>query len=167
MSENQLEKLWEMIKETKFAMLTSEDGGQLRARPMAASQSSFDGTLWFFTKASAHKVEEVKRDEHVGVTYADPSKQNYVSLSGTASLVTDRGAIEEHWSEPLRTWFPKGKDDPDMALLKVHVTQAEFWDAPNSTMLHAYGYVKAAVTGKSPDPGGHEKVNLSTGTGGL
>ena len=160
MSQDQVDKLWAMIKDTQIAMLTSEDGGHLRARPMAASQTSFDGTLWFFTRASAHKVAEVKQDEHVGVTYAEPAKQNYVSLSGTATLVTDKVAIDEHWSEVLRTWFPKGKEDPDVALLKVTITQAEYWDAPNSKMLHAYGYVKAALTGTPPSPGGNEKVTL-------
>jgi hypothetical protein len=28
--------------------------------------------------------------------------------------------------------------------------KGEYWDSPNSTMLHLYGYVKAAVTGESP-----------------
>ena len=160
MSETQLAKIWDLIKDTKFAMLTSEDGGQLRSRPMAVSQSGFDGTLWFFTKASSHKVDEVEADHRVGVSFSDPSSQNYVSLSGTASLVQDRAAIDAHWSEALATWFPNGKDDPDVALLKIAVTQAEYWDAPNSAMVHAYGYVKAKLTGEPPHPGEHEKVTL-------
>ena len=81
-----------------------------------------------------------------------------MSLSGNATLVTDKTLIEAHWSESMRTWFPKGKDDPEIALLKVTVTAAEYWDAPNSKMLHAYGYVKAVVTGESPSPGGNKKV---------
>ncbi len=154
-------KLWSMIKDVRFAMLTTEDGGHLRARPMVAVQKEFDGTLWFFTRASSHKVDEVKSDERVGVTYADPGQQNYVSLSGEAKLVRDRSAIDEHWAEPLRTWFPKGKDDPDVALLKVDVSAAEYWDAPNSTMVHAYGYVKSVLTGQPPHPGENRKVSLS------
>lgn len=153
-------KLWGMIKDIKYAMLTTEDGDHLRARPMAASQTEFGGTLWFFTKASSHKVEEVESDSRVGVTYSDPSGQNYVSLSGTARLVQDGDAIKQHWSESLATWFPKGTDDPDVAILKVDVSSAEYWDAPNSTMLHAYGYVKAKLTGEPPHPGGNEKINI-------
>ena len=160
MSDPQMAKIWDLIKDTKFAMLTSEDGDLLRSRPMAVSQGEFDGTLWFFTKASSHKVDEVEAHHRVGVSFSDPSAQNYVSLSGTAALVQDRAAIDAHWTELLTTWFPKGKDDPDVALLKVHVTQAEYWDAPNSTMLHAYGYVKAALTGEPPQPGGNEKITL-------
>ena len=153
-------KLWSMIKDIKFAMLTTEDGDHLRARPMAVSQKDFDGNLWFFTRASSHKVDEVQSDSRVCVTYADPSGQNYVSCSGTARLVRDQGAMKDHWNEALRTWFPKGTDDPDMGLLKVDVASAEYWDAPSSTMLHAYGYVKSVVTGQPPNPGGNEKINL-------
>ena len=101
------QKMWDLIKDIGFAMLTTEDEDHLRARPMASAQKEFDGNLWFFTRASAHKVDEVGEDPRVGVTYAEPSKQHYVSLSGRARLVRDKGTIEAHWSEAMRTWFPK------------------------------------------------------------
>ena len=97
----------------------------------------------------------------MNLAYAHPGKQNFVSVTGTAKLNQDRAIMEKHWSEPLRTWFTKGIDDPEFALLEVTVQQAEYWDAPSSTMLHAYGYVKAALTGNSPDPGGHGTVKLA------
>ena len=155
------EKLWSMMKDIRFAMLTTDDAGHLRARPMAASQTGFDGTLWFFTRASSHKVTEVGADHKVGVTYADAGAQNYVSLSGTAMLVADKPSIEAHWSEAIRTWFPKGKDDPEIALLKVTIQAAEYWDAHNSAMVHAYGYVKAVLTGEPPHPGENKKVSFA------
>src|SRR3954453_22404096 len=105
------QKLWSMIRDIGVAMLTTEDAGDLRARPMVASQTEFDGTLWFLTRASSHKVIEVSADKRVGVTYANPSTQDYVSLSGRATLVTDRPSIEAHWAESARAWFPKGKGD--------------------------------------------------------
>jgi general stress protein 26 len=160
MDQDQRDKLWSMMKSTSIAMLTTEDDGHLRARPMAASQKAFDGTLWFFTRESAAKVGEVRAEHEVGVTYADPKSQTYVSLSGTASLVRDRATIDAHWSEVLTTWFPDGKDDPDLALLKVEVSAAEYWDAPNSTLLHAYGYVKAKLTGTPPAGGKNEKFDV-------
>ncbi len=154
------EKLWAMIHGIEFAMLTTEDGGHLRARPMAISQKGFDGTLWFFTKADSHKVEE-GAGHQVGVTFADAGQQNYVSLSGKATLVRDKPTLQAHWAEAMRTWFPKGIDDPSIALLKVSVDAAEYWDAPNSTMVHAYGYVKAIVTGEPPHPGENKKVSFA------
>ncbi len=154
-------KMWSMMKDIGFAMMTTEDGDNLRARPMVAAQKEFDGSLWFYTHASSHKVDEVQGDQRVGVTYAEPSKQEYVSLSGKARLVRDKAAITEHWQESMRTWFPKGTDDPDIALLRVEITEAEYWDAPNSKMIHAYGYVKAVLTGSPPNPGGNEKISFA------
>lgn len=154
------EKLWSMMKDIQTAMLTTDDGGLLRARPMVASQRGFDGTLWFFTRASSHKVSEVGADHAVGITYADSGQQNYVSLSGHAALVTDKASIQAHWAEYVRTWFPKGVDDPEIALLKVRIEAAEYWDAPNSTMVHAFGYVKAVLTGEPPHPGENRKVSF-------
>jgi general stress protein 26 len=145
----------------KVAMLTSEDGGQLRARPMVAAQSDFDGALYFFTRAHAHKVDEVQATSRVCVSYADPEKQNYVSLSGHAMVVREAALVRAHWSEAMRTWFPKGKDDPDIAILKVEVEQAEYWDAPSSSMVYLYGYAKAVTTGRAPHPGENEKVSLA------
>ena len=161
METNDTAKLWDLIKTVEIAMLVTEDGEYLRSRPMAMSQKDFDGTLWFFTRASSHKVSEVEADHRVNLSFAHPGKQDYVSVSGRASLVRDHAAIEEHWAESVRTWFPQGKDDPEIALLKVAVQQAEYWDAPSSAMLHAYGYVKAVTTGKSPEPGGHGQVKLA------
>ncbi len=48
---------------------------------------------------------------------------------------------------------PQGADDPALALVRVQVDIAEYWDSPSGTMLMAYGYVKAVTTGKRPDTG--------------
>jgi general stress protein 26 len=141
-------------------MMTTEDGDVLRSRPMAAVDTAFNGTLWFFTRASAHKVSELRADERVNLAYADPDKQNYVSVSGVATLERDPSAIEAHWREAMRTWFPKGKDDPDIALLKVEVLEAAYWDAPSSAMVQAYGYAKAVLTGTAADPGDHRQLRF-------
>lgn len=153
-------KLWSLIKGIQVAMLVTDDGSHLRSRPMVASQKEFDGTLYFLTRASSPKVGEVRQEERVNVAYADSGQQHYVSLSGRAHLTRDKTALDEHWSEPARTWFPKGRDDPDLALLVVEVEEAEYWDAPSSTMLYAYGYVKAVLTGEAPKGGENEKLTL-------
>jgi general stress protein 26 len=42
----------------------------------------------------------------------------------------------------MKAWFPDGLDDPDLALLRVHVEAAEYWDSPSSTMVHIVGFVR-------------------------
>lgn len=159
-------KVWDMICDVEVATLVTMDGeGRFRGRPMRASQSEFDGVLWFFTRASYPVSEEVRAEERVLLAYADPRAQNYVSISGTAELVRDAAEQKRLWSEPLRTWFPKGAEDPDIALIKVTCQGAEYWDAPSSTLVHAYGYLKAVTTGEPPHPGANDKVDFSTRAG--
>ena len=159
----ELAKLWKMIKDIKVCMMTTMDAdGTLRSRPMINTQTKgdFDGVLWFFTRASAHKNLEIAEHKQINLAYSEPKDENYVSVSGRASMVKDKKKIEELWSEPMRTWFPKGTDDPDVALIRVAVEKGEYWDSPSSTMVHVYGYIKSTLTGEPPKPGENRKVTV-------
>ncbi len=154
-------KVWEMIREVEVAMMVTQDEeGRFRGRPMRASQKEFDGVLWFFTQADSPKVEEAREDERVLLAYSDPRGQNYVSIYGHAEVVRDAEMQKRLWSEPLRTWFPGGAEDPKVALLKVTCEGAEYWDAPSSAVAHVISMAKAMVTGKPANPGDNKKVEL-------
>ena len=147
-------KLVDKIKDIRIAMMTTiENGQELRSRPMYTNTPDNDGKLWFFTEQDSSKVSEVQQDRHVNLGYSKPEDNLYVAISGTANVVTDRAKIKELWSEGLRAWFPKGSDDPNIALLCVTIDKGEFWDTPNATLLRAYAYVKAVITGERDQPG--------------
>ena len=95
------------------------------------------------------------------LSYSDPSSQNYVSVSGTARVVRDVAKQKEYWQEAMKTWFPQGAEDPHIALIAIEMTGAEYWDSPSSTLLHAFGYVKATVTGQPPKGGENERVKFT------
>ena len=157
-----VEKLRDLIKGIKFAMLTTEDEtGDLRSRPMVVQETEFDGDLWFFTDASSPKVAEIRQHQKVNVSLSDPDRKSFVSVSGTAQLVRDRKKAEELWNPAYKAWFPDGLDDPNLALLKVNVEKAEYWDSPGSAVVHLAGFVKALATGQRYDSAGeNEKVEL-------
>ena len=152
-----------LIQDIKMAMFTTADaGGSLRSRPMATQQQEFDGDLWFFTQASSPKVAEAESHPQVNLSYADPGATKYVSISGTAELVRDAAKNKELWNPIYKAWFPKGLEDPELALLKVSVESAEYWDSPSSKMVQLAGFIKAVATGKpyKAGPEEHGKVAL-------
>jgi general stress protein 26 len=154
-----LKKLSDLIKGIKFAMLTTvEDGGALHSRPMATQDIEFDGDLWFFTRLDSAKVHEIHQDRQVNVSFADPDKQTYVSASGVASVVRDEAKIKELWRPAYKIFFPQGLDDPELALLKVSVQTAEYWNSPGSAVVRMFKFAKAYVTGDTGDLGEHGKV---------
>ena len=159
--EDPTKKLGELIKDIKYAMLTTiDDDGSLRSRPMATQNHGFDGDLWFFTHTSSAKVSEINHDQHVNVSYAHPSDQSYVSVSGKARLICDTKKNEEFWTPAMKAWFPKGPEDPETALLKIAVDKAEYWDSASSAVVHMIGFVKAVVTGTPYHAGENEKITL-------
>jgi general stress protein 26 len=161
-NDDDVKKLAKMIKDIDIAMMTTTaDDGSLRSRPMSTQKTDFDGQLWFFTDGESGKVFEIQHDRHVNLSYADPSSSRYVSVSGRAGLVRDKAKIKELWTPAMKAWFPDGVDDPKVALLRVDVEQAEYWDTPGGAVVHAIGFVKATLTGQRYEPGDHGKVQLA------
>ena len=156
-------KLYDLIKDIKIAMMTSiEEDGTLHSRPMWNHVADAQGDLWFFSRARTPKIHELSEASEVNLAYSDPSGQNYVSVAGKAEIVRDTAKVKELWSEGLRTWFPKGPDDPDIALIRVHPTGGEYWDGPSRTVMQIYGYAKARFTGESPNElSDNKKVSLT------
>ena len=159
--ESDFEKLCEMIKAIDLCMLTTVDeSDDLHSRPMSLNGDiDEEGNLWFFTSSNSHKASEIERTPNVNVSFVDTGDQRYVSISGTAQLVHDRDKIKELWKPVLKAWFPDGPDQPDVVLLKVKMTKAEYWDGPWSTIAQAVSFVSAIVTGKQVDLGENKKLD--------
>jgi general stress protein 26 len=156
-------KIRDMITEIGTSMfVTVDEDGSLRSRPMRLQAVDPDGvTLWFFSPTGSEKNDQIGHDGRVLLGFSNPSSQDYVSLSGQAQVVNDKAKQKQLWTESLRVWFPGGPESPNVALIAVKVEGAEYWDVPSSAMVHAYGYVKALVTGRPPHPGDVGKVAFS------
>lgn len=153
-------KLWELIKGTKVAMMTSWTGERLRSRPMQGYQDEFAGELFFFTKLNSGKTEEVDRFDQINLAYVDPSKQNYVSVCGKGTISTDREPMKQYWNKHIAAWFPQGLEDPDLGLIRVEVEDAEYWDGTTSSMKYLWEVSRANMTGRAPDVGDHAAVKV-------
>jgi general stress protein 26 len=158
--------LGSMIEDIEIAMLvTRSRDGHYVSRPVATQKAEFDGDLWFFTSAASHKAAEIKAHPQVNVSYASQDSNTYVSVSGTATVRRDRSKIDALWSDVLKVYFPNGKDDPDVTLIRVKVDTAEYWDGPGSLAGKALSFVLAAVTQDADAMGDNRTLQLDRGRG--
>ena len=149
--------LREVVADFETAMLvTRNHQGEIRARPLALAKPDEgadvleDGMLYFPTSLSSPKIEEIAADARVAVTMQD--KRRFVSISGTARILSDRGLVDRLWSESWKVWFPRGKEDPELCLLEVTPTAAEYWDQKGGKGLaYLFEAAKAYVQGTTPD----------------
>lgn len=151
-------KLWHLIDGIDIAMLTTiSPEGSLVSRPLQTQKTECDGQLWFMTDFRTHKIEEIRQHPQVNVAYADPDDNKYVSVKGSAEVLRDQKLIDEMWSPAHSVFFPNGKDDPEIALLRVTVESAEYWDGPSNMVAQAISFMAAKVTG-DPDRVGTAKT---------
>jgi len=142
--------LQDMINDVEIAMMTTVAGEDfLRSRPMMTQRTEDDGVLWFFTNDHHAKAKELAEDPRVNVSYSKIDAQRYVSVSGLGEVVHDEEKKRQLWKPIYKTWFPDGADDPHLALLKVYIEKAEYWDAPASTWVELAGFAKSLLIGKA------------------
>ena len=144
-------KLWELIADIQFGMLTlRHDDGTLRSRPMTTQNRKDDrgDVLWFFASKRGEPALDIGDGADVNVAYADPGKDAYVSIAGTARIVDDRQKKKELWNTIAKSWFPGGVDDPDLTLIAISIRHAEYWDVKASHVTQLVQMAAAALTGR-------------------
>ncbi len=153
------ERVGELIAKARFAFVTSSaTDGRLLSRPLAIQEREFDGDLYFFTMAPSAKTEQVAADSHVNVSLQ--SGDDYLSIAGTASVTRDQAMIDELWNAHAAAWFEQGREDPSVALLKVHAESAEYWTMDSPKPVALLKYAKAIITGEQPDVATNRSVEL-------
>ena len=111
-------------------MSTISTGGAIRARPMSNNgEVEFDGDAWFFSWKDSQKVRDIAKSSHVSLDYTGGKKRNplWIHVDGRARIVTDAKKKKELWLKELERWFEDGPLDPEVVLIHVRATRAEWW----------------------------------------
>ncbi len=154
-------RLAELIKGVSIAMLTTtRPDGRLVSRPLGTQEVEFDGDLWFATGADSAKVAEIAANPYVNVSYASTSANTFVSVSGRAEVLHDRAKADALWSPAMKLFFPGGKDDPNLRLVRVHAETAEYWDGPGTIVGKALHFLLTAVTDEPASLSENELIDL-------
>ena len=75
----------------------------------------------------------------------------------------DREIIDRYWNPVLAAWYPDGKDDPHLTILRFDADDGRVWVNEGGFFKFAYEIAKANLTKTLPDSGGVRDVNLGAG----
>ncbi|MFL5739211.1 MAG: pyridoxamine 5'-phosphate oxidase family protein [Flavisolibacter sp.] len=160
--EEAFKKFRELVKDIGVCMFVTNDHKKDHTRPMYTMEADENGTLWFFTDVRSIKVEDVSQEHAVHLVYAHPGKESYLDVWGQAKIVRDRKQIEDKWSSIVKAWFPKGVDDPNLALLEVNPRDVYYWDAESGKMISFLKIAASAATGKKLSEGAEGKLKVQS-----
>lgn len=92
---------------------THTENGEIANRPMSNNGDvSYDGTSYYFTYEQARAVADIQRNPKVALGLSSEggvfSDGIYVAVEGTAELIRDKAAFQQHWRSDLDNWFESG-----------------------------------------------------------
>jgi len=169
--EKKIDELYELIESIEVAMFTTRRAdGRLVSRPMATQERNPIADLWFVTDIHSDKMDELEHDAHINASYYHLKSREWVSVSGSAQISTDRAKIRELYKPDWKIWFGRlddvrdgGPDDPRLALILVDADSVTYLkqDKPKPVIL--FEVAKTLVTGGTPEMGEVKQVQFDQG----
>lgn len=156
-----IDKLRKLIDDVNVAMLNSlKANGEFYSRPMNTMELDDAGNIFFFSDEHTPDEHDVAINNNVSVTYTNPETNTYIALSGKLFLAHDQEKIDALWIPAMKAWFPEGKNDPRLTLIRVEVLKAEYWDSAESDMVVLFNVLKAIIKGKTYSQGDHQRIDF-------
>jgi general stress protein 26 len=158
------EVLWDLIKDTRFCMLSHRHAdGSLHSHPLTMQNQSLDEgnpRIWFFVSTRSEVGQRLRHDGNVNLSFANVKDDTWVSITGTAIVSADTQKKKELFNAMDKAWFD-GPDDPDMELVEVRVDEAEYWNVRENKLLQLLKMGKAAAGGSRPQMGDHKELHFN------
>jgi general stress protein 26 len=154
---------WDSLKTSNTGMLGLDQPGY-HAQPMTAFREEETGTIWFFTREDTDLAKDAAVGSGQSAMFHYGSKDQHVwaCIAGVLSVQGhDREIIDRYWNPVLAAWYPDGKDDPKLTLLRFDAGDGRIWVSDGGLMKFAFEIAKANLTKSLPDAGGVADVNLN------
>jgi general stress protein 26 len=118
-------KFWTTFADSPFVFVQL-DSDPHTAVPMTAQlDEDASHAIWFFTSRSG----PLGPMGPATATFVGKGHDLFARFSGTLAEETDRARFKEEWSPAIEAWFPGGKEDPDLVMLRMDLGEAEIWNA--------------------------------------
>ena len=113
----------EKLKASPFVMIGLDDGQH--SEPMTAQiDDDQPNTLFFF----AGRDNRLAKGGAAMAQFVAKGHDFFGCLAGIVTPSNDRAEIDKLWNNQVEAWFPNGKDDPNLTLLRFDIDSAELWE---------------------------------------
>ncbi len=118
---------WKALKTERTMMLGLDGVEDGHARPMTAQIEGKHGPIWFFTARDNAIVQKLASGSRTIATFTSKGHDLFATVHGGLHLDNDRAVIDRLWNRFVAAWYEGGKDDPQLALLRLDPERAEIW----------------------------------------
>ncbi|EMC95641.1 hypothetical protein BAUCODRAFT_122945 [Baudoinia panamericana UAMH 10762] len=147
------------VDRCKFCMMTTNTSdGLLASRCMALAGKEGNGVDFIFhANTESGKTNDLDAHPEINLGFLNNSGE-WASISGKASVITDRDMVHKHYSPALKAWIGDlgdgkhdgGPDDPRVAVIKVQSKTAQYAVSRNTQIGSMIEVAKGIITGEAP-----------------
>jgi len=131
-------KFWKALKGDRVAMLglvgVEEGHGQPMSAQLLEEHQERGGPIWFFTSKDTDLARALGESHRANLHFASKGHELFAAVHGTLAPFNDRPTIDRLWNKFVAAWFPGGKDDPKLQLLRFDPDRAQVWLNESSTL---------------------------------
>jgi general stress protein 26 len=121
-------KLWKALDSDRTVMLGLDGAEDGHTRPMTAQVEDDRSCIWFFTAKDNALVKALGGGGGRAIaTFASKGHDVFATFHGQLRVDTDPAVVERLWNRFVAAWYPGGKTDPTLALLRLDAERAEIW----------------------------------------
>jgi general stress protein 26 len=154
-------KLWAEIGETRFGMLAAASERGEHFAPMTTFAEPESGSLWFYSRTDS-AIAEAARDGVTGLyVFMSKDRKLQASIRGRMTASLDALHRDKFWNPVVAAWFPGGKNDPHLTMLRLVCEDTDVWISDSNVVKFAFEIAKANLTGTEPDLGGKVGLKLA------
>jgi general stress protein 26 len=161
--QNDNARVWDILEKNSTGMLVTRFSSGQRARPLDARPDRDAGAIYFLTDVRGHKDDEIAADPNVCFIVTIQSDNVYLSITGRASVTRDTARARKIWKSGDDLWWKGGPEDPNGRVLTIEPIMAELWDGPSNSLVAAFEFAKAKITGEKPFIGENRKKTVAMG----
>ena len=154
------DRLWKELDEARIVMLGLVGGEPHHMQPMAAFGDMAGDAIWFFTKKDTDLVSQTGAGHDAMICLMARDMEFQASIHGALTQEIDRAKLEQFWSPFVSAWYPEGKDDPDLTMVRLDPKDARVWVSTRGPITYPLQIAKANRTHTLPDVGGKQDVKL-------
>jgi general stress protein 26 len=111
------------MEDSPFVMLQLDSSADSAAPMTAQLDRDAHHAIWFFTSRDNHFAQMGPAT----ATFASKGHEVFARFTGTLTEETDRSRLDKEWSSMVEAWFPGGKNDPNLLMLRMDLGPAAIW----------------------------------------
>ena len=154
MSDDIKQQFWKALAASPYLMVGATGEREHHIPMNAQLDKDANSAFWFFTATD----NRLAAGGPAMAQFASKGHDLFACISGTLVRENDRAVLDTLWNNSIAAWYPDGKDDPRLVLLRFDLDDAEIWTADPGVK----GMFKLAtgMTMKEGELGQHATVTL-------